>query len=64
MQVDDYAFTEEEKEILKTITCPIPPNENKRLAVLRQARLLDSSTEDSCYDNCTNLTALIFDVRL
>mgnify|MGYP000675188841 CR=1 FL=1 len=42
-------------------TPPIPKNENTRLAVLRDLRILDSAIEDS-YDQITRLAALLCDV--
>jgi hypothetical protein len=43
------------------LTVPVPENENERIKVLRQTRLLDTDTADPTFDRFTALTARLFD---
>lgn len=60
---EDFELAEDEKEKLKFLTCPVPVNENKRIAVLQQTRLMDSSPAEESFDRFTHLATLIFNVR-
>jgi len=49
-------------EKLRTVTVPIPSNENSRLLILRQTNLLDSEIVDPTYDRFTSFCQRIFKV--
>jgi hypothetical protein len=59
---DEYDLSEEDREKLKLVTCPVPESEGRRLAVLHQTRLLDSSPTEDTFDRFTHLSSLIFNV--
>lgn len=60
---EEFDLAEDEKEKLKLLTCPVPSNEIKRIAILQQTRLLDSSPSEPTFDRFTNLASLMFNVR-
>lgn len=60
---DEFDLPEEDREKLKYLTCPIPENEIKRIGILQQTRLLDSSPMELSFDRFTHLASLIFNVR-
>ncbi len=62
--MDDFVLPEEDKEKLKYLTVPVPENEARRIGVLQQTRLLDSSPNEPSFDRFTHLTSLIYNVRL
>ena len=61
--IDEFVLPEEEKEKLKYLTVPVPENEARRIGVLQQTRLLDSSPNEPSFDRFTHLTSLIYEVR-
>jgi len=50
--------------ILKNLNVPIPKNEQGRLQILKQTKILDSNTDDEEYDRFTLLAARIFKVPI
>lgn len=62
--LDDFVLPDEDKEKLKYVTVPVPENESKRIGILQQTRLLDSSPNEPSFDRFTHLTSLIFDVSI
>lgn len=59
---DEFDLPEEDREKLKYVTCPIPDNEVKRIGILQQTRLLDSSPMEPSFDRFTHLASLVFNV--
>jgi hypothetical protein len=63
MLIDEFELSDEDREKLKLLNCPVPDNEARRIAVLQQTGLLDSSPKEQSFDSFTHLTALMFNVR-
>ena len=55
-------LNDEDVRALESITVPIPRNEAKRLKILRQSNLFDSSIFDPEFDRFTSLAHHIFEV--
>lgn len=62
--LDTLELLDEDRAKLRALTCPVPDNEPRRIALLQQTRLLDSSPNETCFDKFTHLSALIFNVSL
>ena len=58
----DPILTEDDLRALESITVPIPLNEGKRLKILRQSNLFDSTVLDPEFDRFTSLAHRIFEV--
>ena len=58
----DIPLNDEDRRALKSITVPIPINEAKRLKILRQSNLFDSTIFDPEFDRFTSLAHHIFEV--
>ncbi len=56
-------MTPEDLQILKTLTVPIPDDEEDRLHVLRSARIMDSDPNEPDFDRYTSLVQRLFKVR-
>lgn len=59
---DEFVLPEEDREKLKYLTVPVSEDEAKRIGILQQTRLLDSSPNESSFDRFTHLASLIFNV--
>lgn len=57
-----HTFTNEDRAILRTLTVPIPSNEQKRIEILRQSKLTDENTVESGFSRFTSLATRLFDV--
>eukprot|EP01032_Pedospumella_encystans_P009234 gene9234-10890_t len=62
--IDEFVLPEEEKEKLKYLTVPVPENEARRIGVLQQTRLLDSSPNEPSFDRFTHLASLIYEMPI
>jgi CheY-like chemotaxis protein len=56
-----FDLSDSDRELIAQLTVPVPENENERIKVLRQARLLDTDTADPTFDRFTSLTARLFE---
>jgi hypothetical protein len=61
---DEFDLPDEDREKLKFLACPVPDNEVRRIGILQQTRLLDSSPIESSFDRFTHLASLIFCVSM
>ena len=59
---DTNSLSNEDMRALENATGPIPLNEGKRLKILRQSNLLDSTIFDPEFDRFTSLAHHIFEV--
>jgi CheY-like chemotaxis protein len=55
-----FGLTDEDKELIAKLTDPIPFNEEKRISVLRQTKLLDSDMQEPTFDRFTTLGQRLF----
>lgn len=62
LERDNFELTNDEKDLIKCLTVPVPSDERYRINVLRQSELLDSNPCDSEYDRYTGLAQRIFNV--
>lgn len=56
-------WTTEDRFHLANLSVPIPPNELKRVEILRKSKLLDVSTNDTGFSRFTSLASRLFNVR-
>lgn len=57
-----FGLTDEDKELIAKLTDPIPFNEEKRITVLRQTKLLDTDGAEPTFDRFTSLGQRLFGV--
>jgi len=61
---ENISLSTEEKQILLTLTVPVPSNEIKRIELLRQSKLLDENAAETSFSRFTSLASRLFDVRI
>lgn len=59
---ENINLTAEEKQILLSLTVPVPNNETKRIEILRQSKLLDENAAETSFSRFTSLASRLFDV--
>ena len=57
-----YKFSTSSKNIRITSAVPTGNDEERRLKILRETELLESSTTDPCFDRYTSLCRRLFNV--
>eukprot|EP01039_Chlorochromonas_danica_P004997 gene4997-5488_t len=58
--IANFHLNEEDKLKLSNLKVPLPMKEDHRLNILRQTKLLDSNTQEECFDRYTRLCSRIF----
>jgi hypothetical protein len=61
---DLFDLSDSDKELISQLTVPVPVNENERVKVLRQAKVLDSDLADPTFDRFTSLASRLFDTPI
>lgn len=59
---ENFSLTAEDRFVLSNLRVPVPHNEQKRIETLRQAKLLDSSLQESGFHRFTSLATRLFNV--
>jgi hypothetical protein len=57
---DLFDLSDSDKQLISELCVPVPINEEERIRVLRQTRLLDSNTSDPTFDRFTSLCQRLF----
>jgi hypothetical protein len=60
---ETFSFSNEDRSLLASLKVPIPNNEQKRIEILRQSKLIDEPSVESGFSRFISLASRLFDVR-